>query len=100
MSPRGRGPSMLLSSGSHQHHGPPLALRAPQAFPPEPLSLRSFELFTEMIARLSPPSNHPSQARAVGLIFLCLGKDIQETGLLAKLSVMPPVPILRRAAFQ
>ena len=53
-----------------------------------------------MIARFSPPSNQPSQAGAARLIFLCLGKDIRETGMLAKLSVMLPVPILRSAAFQ
>lgn len=40
------------------------------------------------------------QAGTAGLIFLCLGKDIQETGMLAKLPIMPTIPILRRAAFQ
>lgn len=40
------------------------------------------------------------QAGTAGLIFLCLGKDIQETGMLAKLPITPTIPILRRAAFQ
>lgn len=40
------------------------------------------------------------QAGTAGLIFFCLGKDIQETGMLAKLPITPTIPIWGEQLFK